>query len=86
MQEWAIVIVLAGMALVVLRVLLGPTLYDRILAANVFGTKTVAFIALLCLVFEDTMFLDIALVYALINFLATLAFLKYFTAHSLGRE
>ncbi len=86
MQEWAIMIVLAGMGLVLLRALLGPTVYDRILAANAFGTKTVAFIALLCLVFEDTIFLDIALIYALINFIATIAFLKYFTAPSLGRE
>jgi len=74
------------MALVVLRVFYGPTTYDRILAANTFGTKVVVLIALLGYLAEDTMFLDIALIYVLINFITTIGFLKYFKHHSLGKE
>lgn len=68
--------VLATMVLVLARALLGPTLYDRILAINLFGTKTVLFIAVAGFMAGRPEFLDIALVYALINFLGTVAVLK----------
>ena len=81
--------VLAVMALALMRALLGPWLYDRILAVNSFGTVTVLFIAVLGFVTGRPDFLDIALLYALINFVGTLAVLKYFRygdlAHS-GEE
>ena len=64
------------MALALTRALMGPTVYDRILALNVFGTKTVLFIAVAGFLFGRPEFLDIALVYALINFIATVAVLK----------
>lgn len=70
--------ILAAMGLVILRSIKGPTVQDRILAANAFGTNTVAFILLLAFMVDDMMFLDIALVYALINFITTVALLKYF--------
>ncbi len=59
------------------RALTGPSIYDRILAVNVMGTKTVALLALIGFVYERPHFLDIAIVYALINFIATIAFLRY---------
>ena len=77
---------LVAMVLAILRAIQGPTIYDRILAANVFGTITVALIVLLGYYFEYLETVDIALVYALINFIATLAFLKYFKYKSLGDE
>lgn len=70
--------ILAVMALVLLRALAGPTLYDRILAVNVFGTKTVLLIALLAFIGERHDVLDIALAYALINFIGVIAVLKFF--------
>jgi len=68
--------VLTTMALALARALLGPTLYDRILAINLFGTKTVLFIAVAGFMAGRPEFLDIALVYALINFIGTVAVLK----------
>jgi multicomponent Na+:H+ antiporter subunit F len=76
--------VLAAMALVLARALLGPTIYDRILALNSFGTKTVLIIAVYGFFSGRPDFLDIALVYALINFAGTIAVLKYFEYGDLG--
>ena len=70
--------ILVTMALLLVRALLGPTVYDRILALNSFGTKTVLIIAAYGFLTERPDFLDIALVYALINFVSTVAVLKYF--------
>lgn len=69
--------VLVIMAMVLARALLGPTVYDRILAVNLFGTLTVVLIALLGFLIERPEFLDIALLYALINFIGTIAVTKY---------
>ena len=65
-----------GMALV--RMFAGPTLYDRILATNVFGTKTVLIIAVIGFIVGRPEFIDIAIVYALINFVGIVAILKFF--------
>jgi multicomponent Na+:H+ antiporter subunit F len=69
--------ILLTMALAIVRVCLGPTVYDRILAVNMFGTKTVLLIAVLGYLSGRPEFLDIALVYALINFIGTIAVLKF---------
>lgn len=55
-----------------------PTVFDRILAVNLFGTKTVLFIAVLGFLFGRPDFLDIALAYALINFISVIGVLRYF--------
>ena len=73
-----------AMALALIRAYAGPTLYDRILAVNAFGTKTVLMIAVLGFLMGRPDFLDIALVYALINFIATIAVLKFFRYGDLG--
>lgn len=70
--------VLVTMVLVLIRALLGPTVYDRILAINSFGTKTVLIIAVFGYLTGRPDFLDISLVYALINFVSIIAVLKYF--------
>ncbi|MEK6656194.1 MAG: cation:proton antiporter [Nitrospirota bacterium] len=72
----ATVIVMAA-TLVLYRAIKGPRVYDRALAVNVIGTKTVVLLALIGYIYERPHFMDIALVYALINFIATIAFLKY---------
>lgn len=77
--------VIVAMALALIRALLGPTVYDRILAVNSFGTKTVLAIALLGFLTGRPDFLDIAMVYALINFIGTIAVLKFFEYGDLGR-
>ena len=74
---------LIAMMLMIVRAIMGPSHYDRILAANSFGTKTVLFIALIGFLFGRPAFLDIAIVYALINFVTTIALMKFFRYRSL---
>jgi multicomponent Na+:H+ antiporter subunit F len=70
------VALLVAMALVLVRVYLGPGRYNRILAVNLFGTKTVLFVAVVGFLFGRPEFLDIAILYALVNFVATIAVLR----------
>jgi len=81
----ATIAILIAMLLALARALLGPSLYDRILAVNTFGTVTVLFIAIFGFLTGRPEFLDIALVYALINFITTIAVLKFFEYGDLGR-
>ena len=74
----AIILILLGMGLILIRAFKGPTAYDRILAVNVFGTATVLTIALFSSLKDDPMLVDMALLYGLINFAATIALLRYF--------
>ncbi|MBY6185119.1 pH regulation protein F [Marinobacter hydrocarbonoclasticus] len=67
-----------AMLLALIRAIAGPTLYDRILAVNLFGTKTVLLIAVMGFLMGRPDFLDIALVYALINFIAIIGVLRFF--------
>ncbi|MEH6442394.1 MAG: monovalent cation/H+ antiporter complex subunit F [Oceanospirillaceae bacterium] len=69
--------IFAAMILALVRAFAGPTLYDRVLAVNMLGTKTVLLIALLGFVMGRPEFLDIAIVYALINFISIIAVLRY---------
>ena len=70
--------ILVVMVLALLRALAGPTLYDRALDVNMFGTKTVLFISVLGFLTGRPDFLDIALVYALMNFISLVAVLRFF--------
>jgi len=70
-------LILLTMVLAMLRAFWGPTVYDRILAVNMFGTKTVILIGVLGYLTGRPAFLDIALVYALMNFITTIAVLRY---------
>jgi multicomponent Na+:H+ antiporter subunit F len=79
-------LVMLGMVLVLIRAVRGPTPYDRILAVNVHGTMTVVLIALAGFLVDRPAFLDLSLVYALINFVGTLAALKFFKHGYLGDE
>jgi len=73
-----------AMMLVIARLFAGPTLYDRILATNSFGTLTVLLIGLLGFLTARPEFLDIAILYALINFVSTIAILKFFRYRDLS--
>ena len=68
--------ILVTMALALVRGIRGPTVFDRILAVNMFGTKTVLLIAVSGFLAGRPEFLDLALVYALVNFVGTVAVLK----------
>jgi multicomponent Na+:H+ antiporter subunit F len=71
------VAILVTMALALARATLGPTLFDRILALNMFGTKTVLLIAVIGFLTDRPDFLDLGLVYALINFIGVVALLRF---------
>ncbi|MFO7550954.1 MAG: monovalent cation/H+ antiporter complex subunit F [Haliea sp.] len=73
----AAIAILVTMALALARALLGPSVYDRVLAVNMFGTKTVLLIAIMAFAMGRTDFLDLALAYALINFIGVLAVLWF---------
>tara|TARA_B100000780_G_scaffold57784_1_gene36740 strand:+ start:79 stop:345 length:267 start_codon:yes stop_codon:yes gene_type:complete len=70
--------------LILVRAILGKTTFDRVLAVNTLGTIIVIGISLHGFYMERPEFLDIAIVYALINFIGTIAVLKLFSTGSLG--
>jgi multicomponent Na+:H+ antiporter subunit F len=68
---------LVCMVMTLVRSILGPTVFDRVLAVNSFGTKTVLLIAVIGFLSGRPDFLDLALVYALMNFIGTIAVMKF---------
>jgi multicomponent Na+:H+ antiporter subunit F len=82
--------VIAAMVLAVVRVLRGPTLFDRVLAGNSVGTLAILFLAVLGFVNGRPEWLDIALVYGVLNLIGTIAILKFFRhgdlAHDAGED
>lgn len=76
----AIAAISVTMALALLRALLGPSVYDRVLAVNMFGTKTVLLLSVAAFAMGRPDFIDLALAYALINFIGVLAVLEFFSA------
>ena len=77
--------ILAAMAITLVRALSGPTVFDRILSVNAFGSMTVVLIAVYGFLSGRPDFLDIALVYVLINFIATIALTKFVKFSHLGQ-
>ena len=78
-MSWVLpVCIVAAMVLVLVRTALGPGLFDRVLALNTFGTLTVILLAFLAASSGRYYIADIALLYALINFVLTLAILRFF--------
>ena len=75
---------LTVIAMLLVRAFIGPTFTDRILAVNSVGTAVVLLIALFGFLTSRPEFLDMALLYALINFVGTLAVLKFFNFGDLG--
>ncbi|HEY9567069.1 MAG TPA: monovalent cation/H+ antiporter complex subunit F [Thalassobaculum sp.] len=75
---------LAAMLVTLARVFAGPSLYDRVLAVNSLGTKIVLLIAAMGFLSGRPDFLDIAVLYALVNFIGTIAALKFFRYRHLG--
>lgn len=73
----ATIAILITISLALARAFLGPTVYDRILAVNMVGTKTVLLIASFAVLSGRNDMIDIALTYALINFIGVVAVLKY---------
>jgi multicomponent Na+:H+ antiporter subunit F len=77
--------ILVTMALALVRALLGPSVYDRVLAVNMFGTKTALLLSVVAFLYGRPDFLDLALAYALINFVGVLAVLQFFQKRATSR-
>jgi|MDTC01.3.fsa_nt_gb multicomponent Na+:H+ antiporter subunit F len=71
------VAILVTMTLALIRAMLGPTVFDRVLALNMFGTKTVLLICVIGFLTDRTDFLDLALLYSLMNFIGMVALLRF---------
>lgn len=84
MFETAIIAILVSLALAVWRALAGPTVFDRLLAANAIGTGTILLLALFGFMTGRPEFLDIGILYALLNMIGTFAVLKFFRYGGLG--
>ncbi len=70
------------MLLTLYRVVVGPTVIDRLMGVNVFGTKTTVLLLIIGVMFDRLdMFIDISLAYALLNFIVTIATSRYFQHH-----
>jgi multicomponent Na+:H+ antiporter subunit F len=89
-MEWvyfgACIGILVTMTQAVARGLIGPSIFDRVLAVNMFGTKTVLFLAVVAYLSGRPDFLDLALTYALINFIGVIAVLLFFQSREVRRQ
>ncbi len=80
---YSALILLALMGLMVFRIIVGPTVIDRIVAVNIIGTKSIVLLVIMGILFNRLdMFVDIAIGYGLLNFIASLAAAKYFQRHN----
>jgi multicomponent Na+:H+ antiporter subunit F len=74
----AAIAILVALALVVIRAIKGPTVFDRALAGNSIGTLVILLLAVVGFLTGRPAFLDVALTYGLLNLIGTLAVLKFF--------
>ncbi len=82
----AMIGVLVAMSLALVRAIMGPTVFDRVLAANMFGTKTVLLIAVSGFLSGRPEWLDLALLYALMNFIGMIALLRFSKFENLASD
>lgn len=82
----AAIALLAALALALVRAYLGPSVFDRAQSANTIGTIAVLLLSVMGFLNGRPEFLDLAIVYGLLNVVGTIAVLKYFEYGSLGRS
>jgi multicomponent Na+:H+ antiporter subunit F len=75
---------LVTLVLALARAVIGPSVFDRVLAANTVGTVAVLLLATIGFLTERPDFLDLAIVYGLLNVVGTIAVLKFFRHGDLG--
>jgi len=82
--EIALAGIIVTMLIALVRVMRGPTAFDRILAANMFGTKTILLISVSGFWMGRPDWMDLAIIYALVNFAGTLTVLKFVRFHDMA--
>lgn len=80
----AALLLLASLVLLLARAVAGPTVFDRLLGANTIGTLAVLLLATIGFLTGRPDFLDVAIVYGLLNIVGTIAVLKFFEYGDLG--
>ncbi|MCC5914888.1 MAG: pH regulation protein F [Balneolaceae bacterium] len=84
---YSAVVLTIVIAIPLIRVMKGPTLYDRILATNAIATKTIVLICLIGFVFgRIDMFIDITLAYAILGFIGVMVIAKFLSSSKISRE
>ncbi len=78
--------VLGALVLVIGRVLVGPTVFDRLLAGNTVGSLAVLLLAVMGFLFGRPEWLDVAITYGILNLIGTLAVLKFFRHGDLAHD
>lgn len=78
--------VIAALVLVVIRVIKGPTVFDRVLAANSVGTLAILLLAVLGFLNGRPEWLDLGITYGVLNVISTLAILKFFRHGDLAHD
>jgi multicomponent Na+:H+ antiporter subunit F len=71
---------LLSIIMLLIRFVFGPTIFDKILAANLLGTNVILAILFIGFWNNSKDYIDIALVYALLNFVGTIGYLRFFSA------
>ena len=82
----ATIAIILALILIVIRAVRGPTIFDRVLAGNAVGTVAILLLIIVGFLFGRPDWVDIALTYALLNIIATLAILKYFRHGDLAHD
>lgn len=82
----SLLMIILAMCLFLARAWKGPTLFDRVLAVNLFGSCTMLTIALFSMLLDDPSYLDMAILYALLNFISTIAVLRFFQYGGFARD
>ena len=82
----ATIAVIAALVLVVIRVIKGPTVFDRVLAANSVGTLAILLLAVLGFLNGRPEWLDLGITYGVLNLIGTLAILKFFRHGDLAHD
>lgn len=82
----AAIAILVSLALALARAILGPTVFDRVMAANSVGTLCVLLLAVFGFLTGRPDFLDLSITYALLNIIGTIAVLKFFRVGDLGHS
>lgn len=82
----ACLVICVSMFMLLARAVMGKTIFDRILAVNVFGTNVLLLIAMVAYISDTSSFIDMALVYGFLNFVATIALLRFFRYGKFSNE
>ena len=86
MFEVTTLLILLSFSLTLASIFRGPTVYDRIIAANSFGTLIVLFLSIIGYLLGRPEFIDLAIIYAILNVIGAVAILKYFRQGDLSKS